>query len=325
MLKKSIFVIVIIQTCLFSTFSMNSQEAVKTAVASFELQIPLNAVAGVGNIVLEDKNIGSSFSAYIQEAIANELKQSSKFEFSDRRQLDLIMNEIKLGLTGVTDESTSVEPGLLRGLEYIVSGTYFVGEGSISLFLKLIEIESGLVVGDSRLDIEKNSIPRGISLFPPNYDDALYIIEELSDISGSGEGLDIRVWNTRGEGGTYRDGENLQVNFYSSTDCYIKLYHIDVNNKLSLIFPNQYYSDNFIKAGKIYRIPDSRYPFSFTLGSPYGIEFIKIAASTLQFDDIEEAFSELGTASSALLSRGLSVQKKEKQSAEEIFSYTILE
>ncbi len=40
----------------------------------------------------------------------------------------------------------------------------------------------------------------------------------------------------------------------------LKLYHIDVNGQIQLIFHNQYYSDNYIGADKIYSIPDRRYP-----------------------------------------------------------------
>ena len=63
----------------------------------------------------------------------------------------------------------------------------------------------------------------------------------------------------------------------------------------------------------------------FVLGAPYGVEFVKVVAQTRQFDDIEQAFQEMGTASRELITRGLSVQVKPEQMTEELISYTIIE
>ncbi len=41
-------------------------------------------------------------------------------------------------------------------------------------------------------------------------------------------------------------------------------------------------------------MPDDSYPFTFDLTSAYGVELIKIIASTIQFEPAEEAFSETG-------------------------------
>ena len=113
--------------------------------------------------------------------------------------------------------------------------------------------------------------------------------------------------------------------FFSNRDCYVKVYHIDALNKMQLIFPNPYFSDNFVTAEKIYKIPDSRYPFAFVLGEPYGTEFIKVMASTVQFTDIEESFENLGTPSRGSASRGLSIKRTDSQVTEAIINYTIIE
>ena len=326
MVKKGISAIIFLLIYLSSVFSLSTEDAVKKAIKEFENSINSTIVTGTGNFVYADKSIGSSYSLYLQELVSQELQISNKFDFTDRESLDLIMDEIKLGLMGITDESTSPEPGMLKGLESLVVGRFFDEGAEVRLFLELIDMESGLILEKVNYSIAKSTIPLSISILPDNYNDALYILDELSDLTNSSsEGLDVRAWSIRGDGGIYRKGENLVINFYTNRDCYIKVYHIDVNRKLSLIFPNPYYSDNFIKAERIYKIPDPRYPFSFTLEGPYGTEFIKVAASTVQFDDIEEAFSELGTASEELVSRGLAIKQTESLTAETMFSYTILE
>jgi hypothetical protein len=60
-------------------------------------------------------------------------------------------------------------------------------------------------------------------------------------------------------------------------------------------------------------------------GAPYGTEFIKVIASTLQFKEREEAFSELGSADSRMLTRGLAVKAKKEMRSEEMISCTNVE
>ena len=321
---KNIFMLIMILISV-SSWALSSEDASKQAVSAFEKAVSARSVAGVGNIVYGEKKIGSSYSLYLQELISGELQKSESFELSDRGNLDDIMKEVKLALSGMTDSDTSIDIGMLKGLEYIVTGKFFDNGTNIKLFLDLVKSDTGVSVSKMQYVISKSTLPTGVELLPENYSDAMYVLEELSSLTkSSGKGLDVRAWNVRGDGGIYRDGEELQVNFFANRDCFIKVYHIDVNKKASLIFPNPYYSDNHIKGKQIVKIPDSRYPFKFKLTSPYGSEFIKVIASTTQFKDIEDSFKELGTASGELLTRGLVVEAKETLTDEALFSYTIL-
>ena len=99
---------------------------------------------------------------------------------------------------------------------------------------------------------------------------------------------------------------------------------IDVNKKTKLIFPNRYYRSNFIKTKKIYKIPDSSYSFAFKLTAPYGTEFIKVIASTLQFSGMESSFKDLGVVSRKIVTRGLNIEAKGNQITESLINYTII-
>ena len=238
MMKKNITFLIILMITGTAVFAMDTGAAVKAAVSEFGKQVDSPAVIGIGNFVYADKNIGSSYSLYLQELASKELQASGKFILASREHMDTIMEEMRLGLTGLTDEATSPEPGMLRGLELLVAGRFFDEGEDVKLFLELIEIESGLVLKKTDYLISKTTIPATVSLLPKNYNDALYVLDELSELSsGGGEGLEIRAWCIRGEGGIYRDSENLVVRFYANRNCYIKVYHIDVDRNLSLIFP----------------------------------------------------------------------------------------
>ncbi len=283
-------------------------------------------VVAVGTLTYSDTGIGSEFSAYIGEKLRASLRESAKFQVSDSENLDKVMEQMKMALSGLADESEGPETGKLKSATALLEGRYFEEGGEIVLNLELTEVESGLSIAGERLRLGRAEIPESIALLPDNYQDAMEVVAELSEVmESSDEGLDTRVWTARGNGATYRDGENLTIRFFANRSCFIKVYHIDVNKKTSLIFPNEYYTDNRINPGKIYSIPDTHYPFRFELGSPYGTEFIKVVASTRQFAEVEEAFSDMGEASSGVLTRGLAVKQKDELRTEEMISYTIVE
>ncbi len=106
----------------------------------------------------------------------------------------------------------------------------------------------------------------------------------------------------------YQNGEDLTVHVFVNRDAYVKVYHVDVNGKTQLIFPNQFYRKNRIQGGTIVTNPDESYPFKFRLGPPYGTEYIKVVASEHQFSDIEDPFTNLPGNARDVLSRGLVVE-----------------
>lgn len=304
-------------------FALNTEQSLKNFIDDVTSVIPERTVISVGNFPLVPGDLASPFSVYIQEKIKQDIVQSN-FLLSERKDINALIEEIKLGLSGILDENSAAKAGELLGVKYIMSGSYRITDQNIVLNIQLISVESGIHELQKEYVISKGELPSGVAYFPDNYQDAQFVIEELSTIADKNDNiLDFRIWTTRGNGGVYKDGEKLEILFFSNRDCYVKIYHIDVNKKVSLIFPNEYYSGNLLSGGMIHRIPDSSYPFSFVLGAPYGVEFIKVLISNTPFPQSEESFSELGNASANMMTRGLSLEQKKTLSAERLISYYI--
>jgi hypothetical protein len=283
-------------------------------------------VVSVGNITYADKGIASPFSQFMRDALGRAMSAHGEYELFDREKLDEILEVQKLSLSGLFDEAGTAEIGKLKGINGIFSGRFFDDGDMVRVFLELTSVETGTVKGSVDVKISKTEIPHSVSVLPRNYTDALYVLEELAEVRNShNDEFVVRAWSTRGDGGVYRDGEYLVVNFFANRSCYLKIFHVDVNGDMSLIFPNRYFGANRVEGNRVYRIPDSSYPFRFRLHEPYGVEYIKIIASTVQFDDVEEAFTDLGRASKGIVTRGLSVDATESQITETLFSYTIVE
>jgi hypothetical protein len=283
-------------------------------------------VVSVGNFTYADKEIGSSFSYYLEENLSVVLSRSPRFELFARDRLEEILETLELSLSDLFEQNSAPQARKLKAIQGIFSGRFFEEATEISVFLDLVEIESGTVIKKASFRLPRSTIPVAVPVLPDNYSDALFVIEELSEVQNAdNRNFVVKVWIPRGDGGVYRDGERLVIRFYANRDCFIKLYHIDVNKSTQLIFPNRFYPENRVRARRLYTIPDSSYPFTFDLTAPYGTEFIKVIASTIQFDDIEESFQQLGTASGELVSRGLSVKSRAHQVTETLIRYTIIE
>jgi hypothetical protein len=282
-------------------------------------------VVSLGNFTFADKNMGSSFSRYFEEKLAVVLARHPRFELFAREDLEEILEAIELSLNDLFDPATVVDAGSLRGIQALLGGRYFDDGEVVRVYLTLTDVQSGLVAANTQVVIPKVELPDSVSVLPENYDDALYVIEELSRIQESDPAdFQVKLWTVRGDGATYRDGEELVIHLFSNRDCYVKIYQIDVEKQMQLIFPNRFFPDNFVRKGRVYKIPDTRYPFRFVLGQPFGTEFVKLVASTLQFQDIEEDFQALGSPTKDVITRGLSIQQREEQIVEAMISYTIV-
>ena len=82
----------------------------------------------------------------IEELLKNAITDSLVFKFIDRRALDTAMEEIKLSLTGITDENDSVEIGNIRGLRLLMDGSVTSDDGNFIISLRLIEVETTEVI-----------------------------------------------------------------------------------------------------------------------------------------------------------------------------------
>ena len=85
--------------------------------------------------------------------------------------------------------------------------------------------------------------------------------------------LSIKVWLDKG---AYEAGERLRVHFIISRDCYVYIYDISPQGRVTLLFPNAFQKNNFLKAGR-YALPDGRY--SLVVEGEPGIEYVQAIAS----------------------------------------------
>lgn len=282
-----------------------------------------NRSLSVGFITYSDTGVSTPFSAYLADLLETYITGNTRFELVNQASRELVINELMIGLSGIGDERNRV--GAITQIQLMLNGRFYQDGDRIVVNLEFLNMETSAIEKKARVEIPGKSLPSGLQIVPDNFAQAEGVLRELAAVDRNESGsLAIQAWTNKGSSGVFYEGELLSINFYANTDCYIKMYHISAEGRLSLIFPNDYHRDNFIKGRRLYTIPDGSYGFDFVMEAPYGAEFITVSASTAPFDANEEAFESLGPATSRTLTRGLKVSKKESLMAETRVSYTIL-
>ncbi len=88
---------------------------------------------------------------------AEELKQA--FRLVERQDLQRILEEMEVQLSGLSDGETAVRVGRLLGAEVLVGGRLYASAGGYELFLRLMRVETGEI-----LSVTKAVIDAGLGL-----------------------------------------------------------------------------------------------------------------------------------------------------------------
>ena len=84
----------------------------------------------------------------IPEFLKSELSKSDKIVIVERRQLEAVLKEQALSMTGLVDSSTAQQVGTLLGAEYVISGTINQSGKWTRIDAKIIRVSSGHVKGE---------------------------------------------------------------------------------------------------------------------------------------------------------------------------------
>ncbi|MCJ7811889.1 CsgG/HfaB family protein, partial [bacterium] len=101
--------------------------------------------------------------AIIAEWLTTSLNKTGAFEVYERLSLSTLMEEHKLGMTGLLDDETIAEIGRIRGVEAIVTGSVIKFGDIISVTAKVIDVETAKIIKSSDIKATNvNEISSGI-------------------------------------------------------------------------------------------------------------------------------------------------------------------
>ena len=93
------------------------------------------------------------------------------------------------------------------------------------------------------------------------------------------DALDVVAWVDRPDA-TYARGEHVRIFVQTTKDAYVTVLNVDSAGETVVLFPNEYQSDNFVRAGRAIEVPDPSSRSQVVVTGTVGNELIKVIAST---------------------------------------------
>lgn len=284
-----------------------------------------SAQVGMGSFTYADTQLPTPFSRWFEDELRMALGQTAKVKLFDKQVAAAMDPAIRAQYAQFfgTDRADS-----------ILYGKYMQAAGGVQVTLSLVDLATGALIAEKRYLVPSEIVPQSVSIQPSLT--ALQTASSLHNIATGTGGADshsqpaksddfvLSLSTDRGIGAVYRDSEKLVLYITSSKDAYLKIYHVDVNGKAQLIWPNRFGGSGKIKMGEALIFPKQSDAFQYVLGKPYGTEYIKAVASTKPFATMEADFSDLQGPAANAISRGLSVISADASRAEALAVYEIL-
>lgn len=165
------------------------------------------------------------------------------------------------------------------------------------------ELLSGDVVPDKRLDREElfepsgwQNIEKSLEPEPLQMTEDELFLRRLEEFAQGVSSFDVRIsLANQAQLSDYvtRDicvlpkvqhevcfvGDALMLEVVASEDCYLYIFNVGSSGTITMLLPNCFSTDNYIKGGNSFLIPSERAPFELKLSGPPGIEIVHVFAS----------------------------------------------
>jgi len=99
----------------------------------------------------------TSSGAVIAELLIGELFRTGRYEIVERKHLSALLEQHRLNMTGLVDESTARRVGKLLGVDYIVTGTVIDLGTALNVNARTIAIETGSISAIASADLERDA------------------------------------------------------------------------------------------------------------------------------------------------------------------------
>jgi hypothetical protein len=253
-------------------------------------------------------------SAYLEQALASELVTCGQVKIVDKAA----------GRDAIRKEGMDMDLSETLRSQAIVRGVCF-DLGDYVQFNLRVTAAGGEELAATTVKVPYAFIRQaGLKLVPDNFEEAKKALE-ICNTQVQASKLKVKLALDRGGGGIYRKGDNLYLFLKANMDCYVKMVYHQVDGTNVVIFPNLYHPDGRIQKDRLYQIPPDDNSFDLEVMEPFGVEVVKLMASTEPLDtpnhqapdpkDLQVVRDDLATLIGR--TRGIGLKKAEAQYAED--------
>lgn len=190
--------------------------------------------------------------------------------------------DLKLKEITIDEEKPPIEIAKANGLDYYVIGSYRMERAGLEIRSRLIDTKTENIQSSANILIERKELnPADLALIDTmseefktaekkkSYQDQL---EKLVAAKPSSSSFKANVWTDKRE---YEINEKIVFYVKADKNGYLTLLDIGPNGNITVIFPNKFHRENFVRADVTYQIPSPNYGFEFDVRGPAGLERIK--------------------------------------------------
>jgi len=320
-MKKIVLAFVLMILCAALIAAEGYDSKVREAVFRLASRLTSPIEVSMGRICLDGTQSQTALSRSLYNKIGDHAQDTGKLKI-------IVAEPPRAGETrGARDPTGAVSR---KG---VIQGTFRQGDNEVYITLQLISDPDGTLMGSS----PEFSVPiselksLGIDILPAN-------IQTVQEVKRQEEvfappvkpvsALTIEAWPDS-DSYTYFVGDKMRIYLLASKDCYVRVDYADAAGKMQLLFPNQFNTNNVLKANIVSVIPQA--PIELVMEPPLGMERVWVRVSTQPFANIEREYAVVKNVTSSVVneSRGGSLQFNPGGQAAEIaetyFSITTLD
>lgn len=119
------------------------------------INIPKATPAAALPIVPADDGLSLN-AEYFSEQLVLSLSRSKAFTMVERKDLQAVLKEMELQLSGLADESNAARLGQFLGARMLVNSRIYAKDDSFEIFLKLLRVETGEILSVTKLVVDRN-------------------------------------------------------------------------------------------------------------------------------------------------------------------------
>ena len=130
------------------------EQAVSQLIDYSSIQIAKGTVASLIPFSTE-KPATPSNAEYFTEQMNFSLGKNKIFRIVERKDMQKIIDELKLQGTGIVDDRSATAAGKLMGARMIITGKVYLSQNNYEIFLKLLRVETGEILAVNKLKIDR--------------------------------------------------------------------------------------------------------------------------------------------------------------------------
>jgi hypothetical protein len=236
--------------------------------------------------------------------------EQTPFDVVTRNYLCRIMRENKLRTSDQVDPEATKKIGMLSDADFLIPGRVTELGNRLQVTLRLLETETGKQKWAEAFNMPLDDGLRKLVNAPAVGESCGDEPATTSQAPAADPNkLQVKVWADKA---SYRIGEPLQIRVRANRDAYVTLVDIGTSGQVTVLYPNRFHQNNFVRGGQDVLIPPADASFALAVQGPRGMEQIKAIATEepvsfapSDFSNPNEAFRSLNRNQT----RNISVEK----------------